>query len=280
MKQEFDTDYWDSIVIKTRDSLNNDIWLAHSRWCYQRILETWLENSTNTIALKTDLYDEAVTPHNLIPLINQKYDHVIGTDISFEVAESARKRLSENGNHRPNILVTDTKNQAFQDNTFDRILSNSTLDHFKHTDDLLKSLKELRRILKPDGILIITLDNPLNPVVFIRNHLPYRLLKKFGIISFYVGATLSRPKLVKTLEAMDFRIEKETVIIHSPRIIALKIGALIERSKSGEWKRFYITLLRLFECLKALPTRDFTGYFVAVKAIKRPSDASSRYSYR
>lgn len=269
MKRQFDGDYWDSIVTKTRNRLNNDIWLEHSKWCYRCILETWLENSKNTLALKTDLYDEAVTPHHLIPLIAHTSEHVIGADISFEVAGAAKKRLSENGSNQPNILVTDTRNPAFKDNSFDRILSNSTLDHFEHTDDLLKSLKELQRILKPRGILILTLDNPLNPVVFIRNHLPYRLLKKFGIIRFYVGATLSRPKLVKTLDAMGFRVEEETVMIHSPRIIALRIGSVIERIGSRKWKRFYIALLRLFECLRVLPTRDFTGYFVAVKAIKK-----------
>ena len=118
-------------------------------------------------------------------------------------------------------------------------------------------------------MLIITLDNPLNPVVFLRNHLPYGLLKRLGIINFFVGATLSRSKLVRALESMGLRVEEQSVIIHAPRIIALRIGSLIERFKSSGLRRSYLAVLRLFERLGALPTRDLTGYFVAVKAVKR-----------
>lgn len=248
---------------------DKEIWFEHSKWNYQRLLERWFTPSGDAVALKTDLFDEAVTPHNLVPLIESRCARVIGMDISFEVARSATERLTQDGSRRERVLVSDARRQAFLTGTFDYIVSNSTLDHFEESDDLIKSLRELERILKPGGVLIITLDNPLNPVVFLRNHLPYGLLKRLGIINFYVGATLSRPKLVRTLESMGLRVEEQSVIIHAPRIIALRIGSVIERFKSSGLRRSYLAVLRLFECLGALPTRDLTGYFVAVKAVKR-----------
>ena len=269
MKKHFDGAYWGSSARNSLAGGDKEIWFEHSKWNYQRLLERWFTPSGDAVALKTDLFDEAVTPHNLVPLIESRCARVIGMDISFEVARSATERLTQDGSRRERVLVSDARRQAFLTGTFDYIVSNSTLDHFEESDDLIKSLRELERILKPGGVLIITLDNPLNPVVFLRNHLPYGLLKRLGIINFYVGATLSRPKLVRTLESMGLRVEEQSVIIHAPRIIALRIGSVIERFKSSGLRRSYLAVLRLFECLGALPTRDLTGYFVAVKAVKR-----------
>ncbi len=68
-----------------------------------------------------------------------------------------------------NAVVSDIRNSPFKTESFDQIISNSTLDHFTNKNDIIVSLKELRRMLKPEGVLIITLDNPSNPVVYLRN---------------------------------------------------------------------------------------------------------------
>lgn len=269
MKKRLDGAYWGNSARNNLADGDKDIWFEHSKWNYQRLLERWFTPSGDALVLKTDLFDEAVTPHNLVPLIEGRCARVIGMDISFEVARTATERLTQDGSGRERTLVSDARRQAFLTGTFDYIVSNSTLDHFEESDDLIKSLRELERILKPGGVLIITLDNPLNPVVFLRNHLPYGLLKRLGIINFFVGATLSRPKLVTTLESMGLRVEEQSVIIHAPRIIAIRVGSVIERFKSSGLRRSYLAFLRLFECLGALPTHDLTGYFVAVKAVKR-----------
>ena len=58
------------------------------------------------------------------------------------------------------------------DNKFSLIISTSTLDHFPEID---VALKELYRVLKPKGVIILTLHNKTNlPVYFM-----YKLMKLF-----------------------------------------------------------------------------------------------------
>lgn len=268
MPKGFSRDYWDAILRKSWPNKHENLWRAHMKEVYQRLIDRWIKNSKAGLTLKTDLYDEAVSTYNLIPLFGQKGERIIGTDVSFEVAIAAKRRMTTEWDGWYNIVVSDIRDLSFQSDSLDQIISNSTLDHFPYKKDIITSLKELERILKPGGVLIITLDNPQNPMVSLRNLLPYRLLKSFGLIPFYMGVTVSRPELIRMLESNGFRVHDSTVIVHAPRILAIWIGDIIDRIGSERIKVYFLRLLGMAERLKKLPLRNLTGYFVAVKAIK------------
>lgn len=269
MPNSLNSNYWDSVAEESCSSRREELWRYHMKWIYQRLIDRWMKNSEGGVALKTDLYDEAISTYNLIPLFAQESKCVIGTDISFEVVRAAKRRKVKYWNGSHYAVVSDIRNMAFKSDSFDRILSNSTLDHFSERKDIIESLRELCRILRPGGTLIITLDNPWNPVVFLRNLLPYRLLKSFVIIPFYVGVTLSKPKLIRILESNGFRVDDSTAIVHSPRILAIWVGYILDRIESEGLKVFFHKILRIFEHLEKFPLRYLTGYFVAAKAVKR-----------
>lgn len=268
MPKGFAGEYWDSIIINSRGSRREDLWRAHLKEVYQGLMDRWMENSTRGFTLKTDLYDEAISSHGLIPLCRQKCECIVGTDVSFGVAVAAKERMIKECDGWHNAVCTDVRKMAFRSDSFDQIISNSTLDHFRHKKSIIVSLNELRRIMRPGGTLIITLDNLSNPLVFLRNLWPYRLLKLFGLVPFYMGVTLSGPQLVRLLESSGFRVHDSTAIAHSPRIIAIWTGYLLGRMGSDKLKAYFHRLLRLFERLERFPTKYWTGYFVAVKAIK------------
>jgi len=58
--------------------------------------------------------------------------------------------------------------------TFDTVLSNSTLDHFDGAAQIRVSLAEPARVLRPGGRLLVTLDNPANPLLALSKALPSR----------------------------------------------------------------------------------------------------------
>lgn len=263
------SNYWDTIIGTSSGSNREDLWRAHLQEVYHGLMDRWIEDSNNGLALKTDLYDEAVSTYNLVPLCKQKCERIIGTDVSFGVAKAARKRLIKERNGWHNVICSDIRNQTFKSESFDLIISNSTLDHFTYKKDIIVSLKELWRIMKPGGTLIITLDNPSNPVIFLRNLLPYQLLKLFGLIPFYMGVTLSVSELIRILKSSGFDVHNCTAIVHSPRILAIWIGYVLNRIGSEKIKGYFLKLLGIFEHLEKLPMKYLTGYFVAVKAIKR-----------
>jgi SAM-dependent methyltransferase len=261
-------EYWDFIATKSQGTGCEDLWRAHLRDLYQELRVRWRKGGRVERALKTDLYDEAVSRHDVISLFKSEANQIVGADVSFDTAQAARRRLKDTGRAGAQIAVSDARNQGFKAQVFDEILSNSTLDHFSNRAELLASIEELYRIIKPGGMLIITLDNPQNPIVWIRNNLPYRVLKRLGIIPYYMGETLSRTELIRALESKGFVICDSTVVVHSPRIFAIWAGHFLGRMKREGTQIRFRRLLRAFELLERLPTKHITGYYVAVKATK------------
>jgi SAM-dependent methyltransferase len=269
MAKDFDSAYWGQVVRRLDKGGREELWRAYCQWVYGSLMDRWLKKDKAALALKTDLYDEAIASHNLVDLLRERFGKAVGTDLSFDVASSAQARMKADSKRRVPAAVSDARKLALRPGSLGVVLSTSTLDHFESDADIHESLKELAGALKPGGALVITLDNPVNPVVFVRNALPYRLLKRLGIINYFVGRTLSRQALERALEACGLMVEASTSIIHAPRILAMRCGRLVDRIGNDRLKIWFLMTLRFFELLERLPTRDLTGYFVAVKAVKK-----------
>ena len=238
------------------------LWRAHSDSVNKGLLTRWLPDREIESLLKTDLFDEAVSD-GLSSLLNSLAKRVFYIDTSFEVHQRAKRR-------HPNLqtIRTDVRCLPFSHGSFDGIISNSTLDHFKSHDEILISLRELYRVLRPGGQLILTLDNLANPIVLLRNGLPFRLLYRLKIIPYYVGVTLGPYRLQHLLKEAGFKVLEVDAILHCPRVFAVAIARLLERHASPKTQEAFLRFLMAFENFSRLPTRFFTGHFIAVKATK------------
>ena len=238
------------------------LWRAHSDSVNKGLLTRWLPDREIESLLKTDLFDEAVSD-GLSSLLNSLAKRVFYIDTSFEVHQRAKRR-------HPNLqtIRTDVRCLPFSHGSFDGIISNSTLDHFKSHDEILISLRELYRVLRPGGQLILTLDNLANPIVLLRNGLPFRLLYRMKIIPYYVGVTLGPYRLQHFLKEAGFKVLEVEAIMHCPRVFAVAIARLLERHASPKTQEAFLRFLMAFENFSHLPTRFLTGHFIAVKATK------------
>ena len=107
---------------------------------------------------------------------------VTGIDLNQQaVTEASQKYLAEN----LNFVHGDVAAMPFEDNTFDRVVSFETIEHIP---DQTKFLQEIRRVLKPEGILI--LSSP--------NRTPFRTRNK-GENSYHINE-LENDELKKLLE--------------------------------------------------------------------------------
>lgn len=156
------------------------------------ILRKWIRKAKAPAgwALKTDLFDEACGPHHHAADLGSEY-HFLGIDIDHSVVRAAKRQLEAEGREAI-LLVADVRALPFAAGTICLVLSLSTLDHFQHEGELLRSLGELRRALHPDGRMVLTLDNPLNPEVALRAGLPGWLVAGLRADSFPLGATPRR----------------------------------------------------------------------------------------
>ena len=239
-----------------------DLWRTHSDSINKALVLRWWPVDRVDHLLKTDLFDEAVND-GLHPLLAARVKHVIGMDISFLVAYQARLRYPSF-----RTIGGDVRCLPFMDNSFDFIVSNSTLDHFESAKEITVSLRELHRVLRPGKQMIITLDNLSNPIVLLRNWLPFRLLQRLKIVPYYVGVTLGQNSLQHLLKEVGFNVLGVDAIMHCPRVLAVVVARWTEKHTRPKTQGYFLRFLRAFECLSCLPTRFFTGYFVAIRVTK------------
>jgi SAM-dependent methyltransferase len=222
--------------------------------------------------LKTDLFDEVVGG-GLLPLLRTRARAVSGVDIAPEAVRIAGERYPE-----LDARLADIRRLPYADGRFDRVVSNSTLDHFRAEADIGDALREVFRVLRPGGELLISLDNLQNPVVRLRNALPPRLLQRSGLVPYFVGATLDRERLLRALEQAGFEPCACRAILHCPRALAVPLAGALQRRASEPAQRRFLDLLLKFERLAGWPSAYYTGHFVAVRARKprKPAAAAGR----
>lgn len=254
--------HWEELSENWQREHPQTLWRRHCDAVNLAMLQKWWPDKKVDSVLKTDLFDE-VFGHGLYPFTQQKKSKLRGIDLSESIVSAARKRC-------PGILatVTDVRRLPFGDDSCDLIISNSTLDHFESISDITVSLRELYRVLKPGGQLLLTLDNLFNPVIALRRALPYRLLKSIGVLPYFVGATLTPGGLRRELTQTGFRIIETTSLMHCPRVVAVAVASLLQRNAGQRTQQRFLSSLMAFEKLANLPTRYISGHFVAVRAEK------------
>lgn len=254
--------YWEAVGKEYHETRSQVLWRAHSDAVNTKLLEQWLPRQLVGRLLKTDLFDEALTD-GLYPLLTLRAKTVVGMDVSASTIQAAVI------NHEGLVAVgADARCLPFVDEAFDVVVSNSTLDHFESADELAISLRELYRVLKSRGLLLITLDNRANPIVAVRNALPFRLANRLGILPYYVGATLGPRGLCRTLRHIGFQVSETRAVMHCPRMIAVLAARILERHAGTKTQTRFLKVLMSFERLSYWRTRFLTAYFVAVKALK------------
>lgn len=120
--------------------------------------------------------------------LSQYFDESVGVETdkaSFEIAEKQFKKLR----CKAKLKLYDGKKLPFPDNYFDLITSMEVWEHAKDTRIMLK---EIQRVLKPDGILHITTANKLWPI---EPHykLPFLSYLPYNIADWYVRVTKRAP---------------------------------------------------------------------------------------
>jgi SAM-dependent methyltransferase len=264
---------WDDLAGVWLTGRTQILWRRHSDAVNAELAAAWLPERAGRL-LKTDLFDEAISG-GILPTLADRADELVGIDVSPAVVRAALARRAG-----LRVEVADVRRLPFPDQSFDSVLSNSTLDHFDSRQEIVAGLRELHRVLRPGGTLVLTLDNPWNPLMALSKALPRSWLNetwnrhaaglgKVGILPYQVGVTMSAPRLRRALEEIGFEVEETSAVMHAPRLPAVLIGSLLERWAGERAQEGWLRLLMRCEALRRLPTRLVTGTFVAVRAVRQ-----------
>ena len=185
---------------------------------------------------------------------------MVGVDFAFEMLCAARRRGIQTA-----LLQADGEALPLPDEWATAVTCGFALRNFV---SLPKIFREMARVLEPGGTLVLTLDNPHNPLVWLRNHLPFGFLNRLGLVPYYVGATCRRAEARRLLESLGFYVTDTTAVAHAPRAPATWLAALASRFCQRKLENLISSFLAAFERLERLPTRYWTGYYIALRAEK------------
>ena len=136
--------------------------------------------------------------------------------------------------------------------------------HFGPRQEFLEALAGLARVLRPGGRIVLTLDNPANPL--------YPLLRgitRRGWAPYSLGYTPSLTQVERDLNRLGLNVLHRDWLIHNPRLLSTLLFGVLPWHGAVSW------LLKQFARLSALPTRGWTACFHAVCA-EKPEDGIAR----
>ncbi len=254
--------HWEKTAEEWQQQHPQLLWRGHSDAVNQQLISKWWPDHAVESVLKTDLFDEAFG-EGFFPFIDMHAGSMSGIDISAVVVSSVRSRYP-----RLQAVVADVRRLPFGADTFDFIVSNSSLDHFPALVDIRIAVDELYRVLRPGGQMVLTMDNLLNPVIALRHILPFGPLRSLGIVPYQVGSTVGPRGLRNVVSQAGFRVIDTSAVMHCPRVVAVAVAGLMQTWAQRSAQQRFLGGLMAFEKLASLPTRNFTGYFVAVRVVK------------
>lgn len=253
---------WDGYGSRWVAERPQQLWRRHSDAVNVALIRQWLPQKKLRRVLKTDLFDEAVST-GICPSIGERAGQVVGLDVSFSVIEQAAKSCPGLGG-----AGADVRNLPFSAQSFDAVVSLSTLDHFDSRDDVSAAMREVHRVLAPGGTFILTLDNLANPLIALRNALPPSLLLATGLVPYPVGRTFGPVEAGQLVAEASFEIVEQTAIMHAPRVLAVPVMGAFSRALNGTAASRASRIALAFEQLRGLPSRFVTGHFIAIRAVK------------
>ncbi|MHB1295902.1 MAG: methyltransferase domain-containing protein [Anaerolineae bacterium] len=257
----YEPGYWDQVAEEWRDH-RLGLWRAHMDAVYSHWVAPRLPSEKASRVLKTDLFDEALGD-GLMPLLSSRARLALGVDVAGAIIAAARARQ-----HSLRGVAADVRALPFAVDTFDVIISGSTLDHFATLAEVKTSLVELARVLRPGGELLLTLDNLANPLLALRAALPLGLLRRVGLVPYFVGATCGPARLRYMVEHTGLQVEEITALLHGPRVLGVSLARRLEDRRDGRAAHLYRWCLWACERLERWPTRYLTGHYIALRAVK------------
>jgi SAM-dependent methyltransferase len=231
------------------------------REIHLRLIRRWVDSAPRRL-LKTDLFEEAFGEDEILGDLIAQNRFVCGCDTAYTITRAAAHRFPETA---PGLLVMDVRRPALRQESFDVIISTSTLDHFATREEFVASLEGLARLLRPGGQLILTLDNPWNPLLA-----PLRWYTRWRKRPYLLGYSPFFSTLCRDLRASGLSVEDHDWLIHNPRGLSTALFLGLVRLLGRRAEGLISLLLAAFNLLDRLPTRRFTACFQAVNAKKPP----------
>lgn len=245
---------WDALARRMKAPQFQEHLALYKRQENLELISAWAPKRVRSL-LKTDVFEEGFGQDVLLDRLVDAYPMVVGMDISYVVVASARGR-----GPGARYVVSDVCALPFRAESFDVVVSISTLDHLS-PELLPDALGELCRVLEPAGCLILTLDSRHNPWHVLSNH----VRRWAGMI--YAERCYTVDEVRAALAQLPVAVIEATAVYHVPFPVNFlaKHARRLAGPPADAWIRGVVAVCRR---LASLPTRFFTGRYIALRIVK------------
>lgn len=146
----------------------------------------------------------------------KEFTEIIGIDSNEAAIETAKSEFKKENVH---FMKMDASNITFEDGTFDTVCISNTLHHLEEVD-MYKVLREMKRVLKPNGLFIICemySDNQnetqMGHVLF--HHFSAWIGRLKGIVH---NDTFKREEIIEIIKKLGLRIINSIDFIDDEKI--------------------------------------------------------------
>ncbi len=176
--------------------------------CEKGMFEQYFPSMAGKKVFKTDLWDEAKNTR-ILKWAAEQGAEVYGIDISMTILNEAKLLFDTNRLSRK-FVVSDLRDIAFGDESFDFIYSMGTIEHFP---EYIRAIEECFRVLRKKGLAIIGVPNKHDP--FLRPLL-VAVLNKMGLYAYGYEKSFTMRQLEKMLKNTGFQIIGRTGTLFMP----------------------------------------------------------------
>lgn len=247
--------FWDKVFDETNEMALIPTTLYFSKR-EKEILSKWFGSFKGKKLFKSDLWDE-VKNTKLLRWAHQRGAKCFGIDISRKVLSAAAL-----GAKYVSARYGDIRKIPYPPNNFDLIVSIGTVEHFP---DSLKALKEMKRVLKPGGVAMISV--PVKYDLWGR-FLFIGMLQKLGLYHYGYEIQYTRGEFRSLLQKAGFKVlDGEGYLIFPSPLRALDYFFHTKKFKMGN--RIIRKILKLFYKMESKSKLiSGLGYMMAYKCTK------------
>ncbi len=209
--------YWDQKIKKSANPWEGVMWHGLPVWnsYIDKLQMHYLKDIFRNIKKTDKVLDLGCGVGRFSFRIAENCEQLYGVDSSEEAIKFCKKKALEENTQNIKFSVQDIRNLKFSDNKFDLLLSVTTLQALNNEIQLAKGIKEIFRVVKRGGLLIL-----LESTSEKRND-PY-------------NSSLSRKRWIELIEKYGGEIEKTNEIdVPFLRVIIFKIFYLLNKMGKG-----------------------------------------------
>lgn len=137
---------------------NKEFYEADSKYPTLRYRQNYILKMIKNLNLQesSTILDAGCGPGDLLLALDTPFSTLQGIDIAEEMVNIANQKSKKNQKNYIKFECGDIENLRFENSSFDLIICSGVIEYLK--DDIIW-MKEIKRVLKPEGYLIVNVTN-------------------------------------------------------------------------------------------------------------------------